>query len=73
MTADKLNPCRWCGKRNRTASDWEQEGLKGGWYRLCTRCASSRLRNPWNALLPMRKVGSGNAVNPPAPAGAADE
>jgi hypothetical protein len=55
---EKLNPCHWCGKRNRTASEWEQEGLKGGWYRLCVRCASSRLRNPWNALLPMRKTGS---------------
>ena len=53
--AEKLNPCHWCGKRNRTASDWEQEGFKG-WYRLCVRCANSRLRNPWNALLPMRKV-----------------
>jgi hypothetical protein len=54
--ADKLNPCRWCGKRNRTASDWEQESLKRGWQRLCVACANKRLKNPYNALLPMRKA-----------------
>ena len=51
MAAETLN-CHWCGKRNRKASEWEQEGLKGGFYRLCVRCANSRLRNPYNALLP---------------------
>ena len=59
---DKLNPCRWCGRRNRTASDWEQKNLSGTWQRLCVRCASSRLRNPWNALLPMRKIGTEEEV-----------
>jgi hypothetical protein len=48
--------CHWCGKPNRRPSEWEQEGLKGGWYRLCVRCANVRLRNPWSALLNMRKV-----------------
>jgi hypothetical protein len=55
---ERLNPCKWCGKRNRTASDWEQRNLSGVWQRLCVRCASRRLDNPWNGLLPMRKVGS---------------
>lgn len=43
--------CHWCGKPNRRPSDWEQESLKGGWYRLCVRCANVRLRNPYSALL----------------------
>lgn len=49
--------CRWCGKDNRRASDWEQKGLRTGAYeRLCIRCANWRLRNPYSALLPMRKA-----------------
>lgn len=48
--------CEWCGKANRTASDWEQERLKGGWRRLCVRCANRRIGNPWSALLRMRRV-----------------
>ena len=55
----KLNPCRWCGNRNRTPSEWEQRNLSGIWQRLCVRCAERRLDNPWNALLDMRKAGSG--------------
>lgn len=56
--ADRLERCRWCLRRNVRASDWEQEALRGGWHRLCSRCASVRLRNPYSALLPMRKAGS---------------
>lgn len=51
--------CRWCGK-NRKPSNWEQESLvgknAGQWLRLCDPCANRRLNNPWNALLPMRKM-----------------
>jgi hypothetical protein len=57
MTAkQRLERCAWCGKRDRPASEWEQESLSDGWQRLCTRCAAKRLNNPWNALLSMRKV-----------------
>lgn len=52
----RLNPCRWCAKRNRAASGWEQQTLGGEWARLCTICARRRLANHWNALLHMRKV-----------------
>lgn len=55
MTAERIY-CRWCGKRNRTASSWEQRSLAGVWQRLCVRCANQRLNNPWSALLAMRKV-----------------
>lgn len=48
--------CRWCGKRGRKPSEWEQQSLKGPWLRLCTRCAARRLDNPWNAFLVLRKV-----------------
>lgn len=55
--------CRWCGKPNRTPSEWEQQNLKGEWHRLCVRCANVRLRNPYCGLLTemtkvMRKVGT---------------
>jgi hypothetical protein len=53
-----LPRCQWCFKYNRTASEYEQRTLKGAWHRLCVRCANIRLRNPYNALLPMRKIGS---------------
>lgn len=55
----KLSPCRWCGKHNRTASEWEQFSTyrDHGWMRLCVRCANRRLNNPWNALMPLRRVG----------------
>lgn len=47
--------CLWCG-HIRTESEWEQQRLSvDDWATLCTRCARKRLRNPWNALLPMRK------------------
>ena len=52
--------CHWCGKK-RKPSDWEQEVLvaeePGVWAHLCGPCATRRLNNPWNALLPMRKIG----------------
>jgi hypothetical protein len=48
--------CNWCGKPNRTASDWEQERLRGGWARLCVRCANRRLNNPFCGLLHMRRI-----------------
>ena len=73
----KLNPCAWCGKYGRNASDWEQLGIRPAtedddpadyvpsalsspqvsqYKRLCVRCANRRLNNPYNALLPMRKI-----------------
>lgn len=52
---ERLERCRWCDRRDVLASEWEQEHLSGGYSTLCTRCAGKRLRNPWNALLPMRK------------------
>lgn len=59
---NKHPKCRWCGK-NRKPSGWEQEVVGGKdagiWASLCDPCASRRLSNPWNALLPMRKVTSG--------------
>lgn len=48
--------CFWCGKANRQASEWEQDHHAAGWQRLCKPCARTRLANPFNALLPMRKV-----------------
>lgn len=39
--AGRLERCNWCDRKNVLASEWEQE----------------RLNNPWNALLPMRKIG----------------
>lgn len=54
MSAERPK-CIWCGKR-RKPSIWEQETLGGVWARLCGPCATKRLNNPWNALLPMRKV-----------------
>lgn len=56
MSAPVLNPCAWCGKHRRRASDWEQAGIGGEYKRLCVRCANRRLNNPYNSLLPMRKV-----------------
>ena len=50
--------CIWCAEERTTMSDWEQERLQGGWFRLCKPCARARLDNPLNALLPMRKVES---------------
>lgn len=50
--------CVWCGKHRRTFSDWEQEHHRNGWLPLCRPCARKRLDNPYNALLPLRKVAS---------------
>ena len=48
--------CRWCGRDNRTMSDWEQQRLFYDEYApLCCACAKRRLDNPYNALLPIRK------------------
>ena len=52
----KLDRCFWCGRHDCQASDWEQDHYREGWQRLCKRCATKRLNNPWNALLAMRKV-----------------
>lgn len=54
-----LERCFWCGRHDCAASDWEQEHHAKGWQRLCGRCANKRLRNPYNALLSMRKVSAG--------------
>ena len=56
--------CTWCWPRPRIPrkanSGWEQRHLSSGeWTRLCNRCANIRLRNPYNALLHLRKIGSG--------------
>ena len=58
--------CTWCWPKPRIPrkanSEWEQRTLGSGeWNRLCNRCANIRLRNPYNALLSMRKIGSGEA------------
>lgn len=51
--------CRWCGKDRKSMSDWEQQSIKSDeYFRLCFPCARRRLNNPWNAILPMRKVGA---------------
>lgn len=48
--------CVWCAKRP-ARSDWEQMQLSTQTYkRLCKRCATKRLNNPYNALYDMRKV-----------------
>lgn len=56
--------CPWCGKDRRRPSEWEQQNLSGIWQRLCVRCANRRLSNPWNALLCMRRIGTGEAAQP---------
>lgn len=51
--------CRWCGKTYKTMrsmSEWEQKSRSGSWNRLCNRCATKRLGNPWSGLLEMRRV-----------------
>lgn len=48
--------CAWCGKDNRTPSEWEQKALSEEWKRLCLRCANSRLQNPYAGLLNIRRV-----------------
>jgi hypothetical protein len=49
--------CRWCAKSNRRPSQYEQQVLGGEEYaRLCVRCANWRLKNPYSALLPMRRI-----------------
>lgn len=45
--------CHWCGrtyKTHRSMSRWEQKA-KSGYKRLCNRCATRRLGNPWSVLL----------------------
>lgn len=49
--------CPWCGKDRTKWSDWEQKVLGTEEYdRMCSYCARRRLNNPWNALLPMRRI-----------------
>ena len=57
MMASEMVRCAWCGKMRRKFSEWEQKNLKDEWHTLCSRCANRRLDNPYNALLPMRKIG----------------
>lgn len=58
--ANELWNCPWCYPigtgRGRKPSGWEQQTTGGEWKTLCTKCARRRLNNPWNALLPMRKI-----------------
>jgi len=55
MKAERLEKCAWCLRCDVLASTWEQKTLSGVWNPLCRRCAGIRLRNPYNALLGMRK------------------
>jgi len=48
--------CKWCLKRELKNPEWEQEDLDGNWKPLCKPCAEKRLRNPYNALLNLRKI-----------------
>ncbi len=50
--------CSWCGKDRVKAPEWEQNHFRNGWEPLCSYCANKRLRNPFNALLDMRKISS---------------
>lgn len=58
MSAQKLDPCVWCGKYGRNASGWEQFSAyrNRGWLPLCVRCANKRLNNPFSTVK-MRRVG----------------
>ena len=62
MSTD-LTRCGWCGKPRRRFSEWEQQVLagrnEGQWKRLCNRCATRRLNNPYSGILPMRRVAGG--------------
>ena len=52
-----METCCWCGKPRRKWSGWEQQNIRTKKYhQLCSTCANKRLRNPLNALLPMRRV-----------------
>jgi hypothetical protein len=53
--------CVWCGKDKRKMSEWEQQHTSGAWHPLCNPCANRRLRNPYNALLSLRKISLQNA------------
>jgi len=56
MSGERYPKCRWCYK-HRKPSNWEQQDIHSDeYFRLCGPCATRRLNNPWNALLPMRKV-----------------
>lgn len=56
MRAD-LICCHWCGRARRKMSEWEQlDVTKKTYHRLCNPCATRRLRNPLNAMLPIRRV-----------------
>ena len=51
--------CPWCGKTYKThrpMSDWEQRASSGEYKRMCNRCATRRLGNPWSGLLDMQKA-----------------
>ncbi len=51
--------CPWCGltyNSQRSMSDWEQKTLNGEWKRMCNRCATRRLNNPYGYALPMRNA-----------------
>jgi len=55
--------CGWCGKPRRRFSEWEQQVLggcdAGRYMRLCSRCATRRLNNPYSGIFPMRRVEEG--------------
>lgn len=56
--------CFWCLKDRRAMSEWEQDHHRDGWQQLCKPCATRRLKNPWNALLRMRKVRTTSVEHP---------
>lgn len=49
--------CEWCGKIRKKFSDWEQQNMRThSWNPLCPRCLHRRQKNPYNALLSMRRT-----------------
>lgn len=56
--------CEWCLKGEITNPEWEQENTRGEWHPLCKRCAARRLKNPYNALLNMRKIAPKETTTP---------
>lgn len=53
----RLSRCDWCYRHDIPASEWEQKPLTDETYKpMCQKCANRRLRNPYNALLPMRRI-----------------
>lgn len=51
MTAAVVEHCKYCRRHAKANSDHEQRNLiSGEWSRLCKRCATKRLNNPFTGL-----------------------